>query len=132
MGISASGKYSNEDLEKFRSRLSLKDEFSGGEPNLKRAEDLLHKTGLWADLNMRSLLEMRGHDSNKLFFRKLVLSLSSEAKSNLQIAGHIKIPIFVNISPEYKKVIEEQYELALTVSVKFKYNILQSISLKNI
>ena len=51
--------------------------------------------------------------------RKLVLSLSSEAKSNLNVVGRLKVPAFVKLSAEYDRVVREQYDYTLTVLVRF-------------
>jgi hypothetical protein len=119
LGSSAEMSVATEELEMFRSQLQLHDEFSGSQADLLAAEQLLRRTGLWADPNMRTLLEMRGDGENKLRTRKLVLSLSNEAKSNLNVAGRLKVPAFVSLSADYNRVIQEQYEYTLTVVVRF-------------
>lgn len=108
-----------EDLEQFRAQLNLRDEFEGGSPDIAAAEQLLRRTGLMADQNMRSLVEMRRDGANKLKSRKLVLSLSNEAKSNLNVVGRLNVPKFVTLSAEYKRVAEERQEYTLTVVVNF-------------
>ncbi len=108
-----------EELERFRAQMNLHDEFAGGSPDIAAADQLLRRTGLLADPNMRTLLEMRRGGANQLLSRKLVLNLSSEAKSNLNVVGRLKIPSFVKLSAEYDQVIKEQHDYTLTVFVKF-------------
>ena len=108
-----------EELERFRAQMNLRDEFAGGPPDISAAERLLRRTGLLADPNMRTLLEMRRDGANQLLTRKLVLSLSSEAKSNLNVVGRLKVPAFVKLSVDYGRVIQEQHDYTLTVFVKF-------------
>lgn len=109
----------NEDFSQFRSSMHLQDEFQGGRPNIEAAESLLEQAGLGSDNNMRSLVQMRRDESNQLMKRRLVLNLSSEAQSNLNVVGRLKIPAFVQLSAEYDRVIKEQHEYALTVLVRF-------------
>lgn len=118
-GIGGQLSIESEELERFRSQMHLRDEFAGGTADLNAAEDLLRRTGLISDPGVRTLVEMRRGGSNPLMKRRLVLSLSSEAKSNLSIVGRIKIPSFVKLSAAYEKVIKEEHEYTLTVVVQF-------------
>lgn len=118
-GVSAQTTIEVEELEQFRSQMHLRDEFDGGPANVAAAEQLLRRTGLWADPNMRTLIEMRRDGGNQLKTRKLVLSLSSEAKSNLNVVGRLKVPNFVKLSAEYDRIVNEHREYTLTVTVRF-------------
>jgi hypothetical protein len=109
----------NEELETFRMQMHLRDEFTGGPPDLAKAEEMLRLRGLWADPNMQALLEMRRDNENQLLSRKLVLSLSSEAKNSLKIVGRLKVPGFVNLSVDFGRIVKEQYDYTLTVFVRF-------------
>lgn len=119
VGSQASVKAEAEELERFRAQMNLLDEFIGGPPDVDAAERLLRRTGLLADPNMRTLLEMRRDGANQLRTRKLVLSLSSEARSNLNVVGRLKVPAFVRLSAEYDRVVKEQQDYTLTVVVRF-------------
>lgn len=119
LGASAQASIEAEEIESFRAQLNLRDEFAGGAPDFAAAERLLRRTGLLADPNMRTLLEMRRDGANQLLTRKLVLSLSSEAKSNLNVVGRLKVPSFVKLSVEYERVVKEQHDYTLTVIVRF-------------
>lgn len=116
---SAQLRVESEELEKFRAQMHLRDEFEGGPADVAAAERLLRRTGLLGDPNMRTLLEMRRDGANQLKTRKLVLSLSSEAKSNLNVVGRLKVPTFVKLSAEYDRVVREQQDYTLTVVVRF-------------
>lgn len=107
------------ELEKFRARLNLRDEFAGGPPDLVAAEKLLRSKGLWSDATMRGFVELFRDGSNRLKSRRLTLSLSSEIKKNLNIVGRLKIPSFIELSAAYGCVVEEQCEYTITVSVGF-------------
>jgi len=48
-----------------------------------------------------------------------MISLSSEAKSNLNVVGRLKIPAFVKLSADYDRVVKEQQDYTLTVVVRF-------------
>jgi hypothetical protein len=119
--LGASGQVSieAEELERFRAQMNLCDMFTGGPPDIAAAERLLRRTGLLVDSNMRTLIEMRRDGMNQLLTRKLTLSLSNEARSNLNVAGRLKVPKFVTLSVEYDRVIKEQHDYTLTVVVKF-------------
>lgn len=109
----------SEELEKLRTQMHLRDEFSGGPPDVAAAERLLRRIGLWSDPSMRTLVEMRREVGNQLLTRKLTLSLSSESKSNLNVVGRLSLPTFVKFSAEYGRLVKEQYEYTLTALVRF-------------
>lgn len=119
LGASAQATLGSEDLEMLRGQMLLRDEFQGGPANIAAAEQLLQRTGLRADPNCRSLLDMRRDGTNQLKTRKLALSLSSEAKSNLSVVARLKVPAFVKLSAEFEQVVREQHDYTLTVVVKF-------------
>ncbi len=58
-GASAQVSVETEELEKFRAQMLLRDKFEGRQANIAEAELLLRRTGLLADPNMRTLVEMR-------------------------------------------------------------------------
>jgi hypothetical protein len=119
VGVGVEGSVERDELEKIRSKISLSDEFTGGAPDIAASERLLKRTGLWSDSNMRALIEMRREGSNQLMSRKLLLHLSSEAKSNLNVVSRINVPACVQISADYKKATSEQHDYELTVFVRF-------------
>jgi len=119
LGIGGQATVEDTELEIFRSLMSTKDEFKGGNPDIAAAECLLRRTRLIYNPNMRSLVEMRRCNSNQIVARKITLNLSSEAKTNLKIAGRIGVPEFINLSADYRKKIEETCEYTLTVEVRF-------------
>lgn len=119
LGASAQLDVKAEELEKFSAQMHLRDEFEGGAANVVAAEELLRQTGLGLDQNMRALVEMRREGTNALKTRKIVLSLSNEAKSNLNVVGRLSVPKFVKLSAEYDRVVKENQEYKLTVEVKF-------------
>jgi hypothetical protein len=105
LGGDAQATVEREKLKRFRAQMQLRDEFAGGPADIASAERLLRRTGLWSDPNMRTLIEMRRDRTNQLMTRTLVLSLSSEAKSNLNVVGRLKVPAFVKLSAEYDRVV---------------------------
>lgn len=108
-----------EELDKFRAQMHLRDQFEGGPADIVAAEQLLRQTGLLADPKMQALVEMRRDHANRLKMRELVLSLSSEAKSNLNVVGRLKVPTFVRLSAEYDRGVKEQHDYTLTAVVRF-------------
>lgn len=67
---------------------------------------------------MKSLLDMR-RGENMLKKRTLIINLSNEAKSNMNVAGRLKVPAFVNHQADYSRIIDEQYSYELTMEVQF-------------
>ena len=47
-------------------RLLIEGEFAGGEPDIASAKDLLRMKNLASDLDLRNLIEFRGHAPNPL------------------------------------------------------------------
>jgi len=107
------------ECEKLRAKMSLHDKFTGGPPDLEKAEQLLRGKKLIADSNMRSLIEMRRDGANQITSRELVLSLSSEANNNLKVVGKLKVPGFIKLSTSYESVLNNLFEYTLTVKVEF-------------
>ncbi len=119
LGSSVQMTLETEELEKFRAQMHLRDEFSGGPADVIAAEQFLRRKGLWADPSMQTLLEMRREGTNQLLTRRLVLSLSNEAKRNLNVITRLKLPAFVKLSAEHDRKIAEQCDYTLTVFVRF-------------
>ena len=119
LGAGAKVDVNLDEYEKLRQQMHLHDEFEGGPPDLAAAEQLLRRTGLWGDTTMRTLLDMRRDGTNRLSSRKLVLALTSEAKSNLNVVARLAIPKFIKLTAEYDRVVKEQHDYTLTVVVRF-------------
>jgi hypothetical protein len=118
-GVGVSGSVEREQLETFKNQMTVSTAFAGAQPDIAAAEQLLHKTGLWSDPKLRALLEMRRGRSNTLLSQKIILSLSNEVQSNLNIAARAKIPNFVNVSAEYKKTVQNRNEYTVTMDMEF-------------
>lgn len=119
LGGSTQMEFVDEELENFRSQMNFSDKFVGGLPDPTSAEQLLKQKGLFADPNMRTLVEMRRDGTNQLKTRKIVLHLSSEAKSNFNVVGRLNVPKFINLTADYDRVLKEQHDYILTVEVRF-------------
>ncbi len=118
-GSTAQGSIEAEELEEFRSQMSLVDRFEGAGTDIESAEKLLQRTGLLSDQYMRDLLEMRRDGSNHLLSRTLKLNLSSESSRNLSAVGRLTVPTFIDVSAEYKRIVQERHEYIATVFVSF-------------
>lgn len=119
---SGEAKGKSDAFEKFRTNISLHDEFEGGAPNPEAARSLMNRAGLANDLNIQGLYEMRAGGTNTLKSRKFIINLSSEAQSNLEVAArvHSLIPSFlVEMKAKYAKIVKDLREYNLTVKVKF-------------
>lgn len=118
-GIKGDATLESEELSRLRSQLSLHNEFTGGKADVVAAEKLLRSTKLWGDPNMMSLVAMRQNSNNELVSHKLTINLSSETKRCLNVVGRLSVPTFVQLSADYKSVVQKQHDFTLTVIVKF-------------
>jgi hypothetical protein len=109
----------NEDLEKLRAEMHIHIECPGTGFNLAAAESLLRSARLRSDPIMRSLIEMRRDPTNPVTTLELQLSLSDEAKQNLNVAGRIELPAWINLSANYEQIIHEERTYVLKVVVRF-------------
>jgi hypothetical protein len=117
--VSAGGKVESAQLETFKNQMSIDMAFGGSSPDIKAAEQLLDKTGLWSDSKLRALIEMRRDRSNVLLSHRIVISLSNEVQSNLHVAARAKIPSFVNVSADFKKSLINRNEYTVTTDIMF-------------
>lgn len=108
-----------DEIEKLRTKMTLAHKFKGAPPNIEAARNLLRKYRLGSDPGMRGLVDMMEDGGNQMVEQKLTISLSSEAKNNLNVVARLNLPSFVKLSAEYDRVTKEQYDLSLTVLVKF-------------
>ena len=115
----ASTSIESEQLEAFRRRMSLDVRLKGGPPDLDGAERLLRGKRLWSDPALRALTEMRRDRSNSLVSHKLVVSLSSEAESNIRLAARVKVPSFLTLSADATKALKTRNEYTVTTEVTF-------------
>ncbi len=112
-------KVEDQELDSFLSRLNLIDKFEGGSPDMLAARQLLNRTGLISDANIRSLLELRQNPSNPLKSRKLHFNMTSETQRNLNVLASFNKPIFLSLEADYDRHIREQTEFTLTTKVDF-------------
>ena len=111
-------KVENQELDSFLSRLNLKDEFEGGTSDISAATELLNRTGLVSDANMRSLLDLRQNSSNLLKSRELRFNMTSETQCNLNVLANLNVP-FISLEAGYDRHVREQTEFTLTIKVDF-------------
>ena len=116
---SGEGKIENEELTSFRNRLKLRYKFKGGSPNVPEAKELLKRTGLLGDANMRSLLEMCQNSNNQIESHSLKLDMMSEVQRNLNVLAQLDIPTFLSLEADYDRHVCEQTEFTLTIKVEF-------------
>jgi hypothetical protein len=118
-GVEGGGSVTRDQMNAFRSQISLQDRFEGAEPDVAAAETLLVRSGLASDPTMRSLLELRRPGGNKLASRTLTLNLSTETKRSLAVVGNLKVPAYVKLQADYRRIAHEQREYTLTLRVLF-------------
>jgi hypothetical protein len=115
---SGSVKGGRSSVEKLAAKLSLVDEFVGGEPDLPAAEQFLQTYRLAGDLVMRSLLQAR-KAKNVIKRRTVTINLTSEARNNLNIVGKLKLPA-IKFNGNYDKIKSQRNYYELTMDVEFE------------
>lgn len=114
------GSEESKELESFRSRLALKDEFEGSEPDVEAATELLEQIGLSGDPNMSGLLRIFQSQKIRIKSRTLDLSLTTEVNRNLKVLANLKVPQFLaSLEADYDSKEQEQTEYTLNITVKF-------------
>ena len=116
---SASAKIKNKELASLQEKLVLKDKFPGGAPDVPAARELLRKTGLLGDANMRSLLDMRQGSNNQITSRELQLNVTTETQGNLNVLVNLTVPPYLSLEAGYDRHAREQTEFILTIKVDF-------------
>ena len=116
---SVDAKIKNKELASLREKLVLKNKFSGGAPDVPAARELLRKTGLLGDANMRSLLDMRQDSNNQLTSQELQLNVAAETQGNLNVLGNLTVPAYLSLEAGYDRHVREQTEFILTIKVDF-------------
>lgn len=118
--VGVEGSRDSKELESFRSQLTLKDEFEGGEPDTEAAAELLQRTGLSGDPNMSGLLRIFQGQKIRIKSRTLELSLTTEVNRNLKVLANLKVPKFLaSLEADYDSKVQEQTDYTLNISVKF-------------
>ena len=118
VGVEGSGQ--SKKLESFCSRLALKDEFEGTEPDVEAATQLLERIGLLGDPNMYGLLKIFQGQNIRIKRRTLELNLTTEVHRNLKILADLKAPKFLaSLEADSDSNAQEQTEYTLNITVKF-------------
>ena len=116
---SVDAKIKNKELDSLQEKLVLNDKFPGGAPDVPAARELLRKTGLLGDANMRSLFDMRQGSNNQLASRELQLNVTTETRSNLNVLADLTVPPYLSLEAGYDRHVHEQTEFTLTIKVDF-------------
>lgn len=119
MGVQADGRVQHERVEKLRTKISLCDEFEGGEADVEAAGTLMRTAGLMSNPNLRSLLEMAKVSNNRIKSREFQLDLTRETKSRLELALSVGIPGVARGSGDADIRSRENVEYQVSVRVDF-------------
>ena len=112
-------KRENKELASLQKKLVLNDKFPGGAPDVPAARELLRKTGLLGDANMRSLLDMRQGSNNQITSREYQLNVTTETRGNLNVLTNLTVPSYLSLEAGYDRHVHEQTEFILTIKVDF-------------
>ena len=114
-----SGTIEQEQWRGVTSRLSLHDEFEGGNPDVISAAEHLKRFGLSGDAAMRSLVDSRRAGHNLLTSRKMQLNLTSETRNNYRVLGSVDVPTYISLDAEYDHHVRRETEYTLTLRITF-------------
>jgi hypothetical protein len=118
-GVDGKAKVAFDAYERLKAEMSLEDRFVGGPADIPRAQELLSRTALSADPVARSLVEMRKVSLNRLTQRTLTLDLSSETRRTIEVATSVKVPKFIKLQADYKRVASEHVDYTVKLDVLF-------------
>lgn len=116
---SLSGKKS--DIENIKNQLKVKSTFSGGKPNLEKAEKLLKSSGLISEPFLKHLLEMvidSKEVDNKLNKITQEISLTQSLQKTFEFISKINLPTAV-VGAEFKSITKEKIEIFLSLEINF-------------
>ncbi len=116
---SGDGKVENEEVASLGRQLTLKNTFTGGEPDIGAARELLKQTGLSGDVNMRPLIALRRNPNNLLTSHEIKMNMTSEVKRNFNVLAKLKIPAYLSAKADCDRHVSEQTEFTLTIKVDF-------------
>jgi hypothetical protein len=103
-----------------RSMWNQRWEFSGGQPDLVGARELLRKRGLEREPTMCALITARTN-SNKVLRHELNLDLLSESKNQMDVIARLKNHVaLAQLSLKVKTNIESSQRLRLRMQVRFQ------------
>lgn len=120
-GAAAGGETKNKysfDSE-IKKQLNLNDNFTGGEPNMVAAEELLRNTGLFTDVTMRSLVEARKNTMNSFLSRKLTLVLNSDIRRAFDSLNKIKTIAGASLDISAQAASQKSIEYFLEITIEF-------------
>ena len=118
-GVDTSG--DNEKINELRQRISLNDDYTGGNPEIDQAYELLNKNNLTMEQQFCSLIDVRRIQSNPLKKRELEISLYNSMHSNLKLLANFqtKIPNLFKGSLNFSHDIKEIEEISARMRVEF-------------
>ena len=116
---SGDGEVKNEEVVSLSNRLTLKNTFTGGKPDVGAARELLKQTGLSGDVNMRSLIDLRRNPNNLLTSQEIKMNVTREVKRNFNVLANLNIPAYLSAKADHDRHVSEQTEFTLTIKVDF-------------
>lgn len=114
------------ELEKISSKLKLHDTYrptadsqSSLKPDISKAEQYAIQRRLLGDRHVLDLLESAKCDFSQIDKREVILTLSSESRSNLKVALNVSVPFYADIKSQLERIRSEQYEFNLHINLRF-------------
>jgi len=104
--------------EKMKKEISIEREYAQNEPKLDKAKEYMSRYQWLSDDHINSLLELRdaGVPIQKETY---ILSVTSESKTNLNIAFSLNIPTQVDMNIDIQQIKEETFDFSATFEVEF-------------
>jgi hypothetical protein len=104
-----------------QSRIDISTSFSGGDPDLPKAREVLKTLGLAKDLGLRQLVEMRSLKNNICKEHCITIDLSVDSNRSTELLGSLKIGSLLGGSAEFdgKSSLSEFQKIKLQLRMKF-------------
>lgn len=119
LGFGGTAKGSSKALDKFKGQMNLNDTYSGGASDIEGANKFLATSGLMADPVIRSMVDARSFEGNRLSKRRLTIDLSRETQRSVDAAIEIKVPAVLNVGATVEHAKETLAQYTVTLTIKF-------------
>ena len=102
---------------------SIADEFEGGSPDISEAENLLIRTGLLGDPDVRALVELCNNRRNVITSSRAELNLVRETRRNVDVLANVSLDVLskvgLSVEMEWKQDVKELSRYRFRIEVDF-------------
>jgi hypothetical protein len=117
MGAEIRGKHAR--LADLASSLKLTEQYVGGDADRNGAQALLESVQLTTDPVLTSLVDARSNGSNLMRQRTYTVEVTRETTARLEVLAKVKVPLFVHVTGDLKRLSREKETFRVTYEVNF-------------